>query len=406
MLHIRSGAQRNATIIRNCRNFICKNGVKPTTYLSSQCMSVISSSSNNNGIGGKCPNIDIFYKERRIKCYNDIRWKLVQSFSTTSTASTIPSIRRQEKQKTTKQIKIQYDELVHESKKFLKSYDQIKSIEKRSMQMQQLVFRWGPLLTEKRGKAYKRKGPFTYDITIEGIEIVDQLVHKLLDEVQQRLLAQKEILRIPVSTLVYISLGAWSKAPPNGYNGVKAQELVQRMDVLHKLDKSNQLKIQPNTACYGSVIRAWANTTDSNNGENINGAVMAEKTLTKMQMEYSNGQNKYCKPNLKIYNTCLHAYAQRGMFHEIEALIDKLEKIKEKDAELTPDVYSYTILMNAYAKCKSDIDGISIEKRAENLLMQMWHKFKKSGDRRFMPSQYTFGTGKLCIIYYLYYSIL
>ena len=113
-----------------------------------------------------------------------------------------------------------------------------------------------------------------------------------------------------------------------------------------------------------------------------------------MENVYSNKENHLAKPNLIAYNTCLHGYAQRGMIDEAEALIENLESLALNDYELSPDVFTYSICMNAYEKHSRIRRGAPVDERAEKLLAKMIEKYEQTGDRRFMPNQFTFGTGK------------
>ncbi len=326
-----------------------------------------------------------------------------------------------------------YDKLLNKSKLFLQNYEKIALVAKRTKEIRQLVFEWNTMwmstpsssstsstnniFSNLRNKPkLPKKNEDNYDvstnniihkqsnITLEGVKIVDQMAHKLLDEIEY-MIDQNKTISSQTDVILHFALGGWSKAPPSEYNGIKAQELLERMDYIHeKLDNSiSFINIQPTTICYGAAIGAWSNTIDDKDSDR-NGAKMAEKLLKKMEAKYFNEKNDDAKPNLIVYNICLHAYAQRGMIYEAEALIEKLES--SDDDELIPDVYTYSICMNAYEKFKGRIkEGLPVEKRAEDLLMKMIEKYEKTGNRRFMPNQFTVGTGKVKRLHVFYFTL-
>ena len=90
------------------------------------------------------------------------------------------------------------------------------------------------------------------------------------------------------------------------------------------------------------------------------------------------------------------------MVVEVEALLSKMEKdcdakdknISRSKVYICPDVFSYSICVNAYAKSTGKDQKDTAAKRADNLLQRMMKRYEKTGDRRYMPNQYTFGTGK------------
>lgn len=340
--------------------------------------------------------------------------------------------RKQKMQESMEQDNELYHKLLNKSNLFLQNYDKITSVAKKMKEIQQLVYQWNTMwgstpssssstsstnniFSNFRNKPKLPKKNEDYEvstnntlhkksnITLEGVKIVDQLAHKLLDEIEY-MIDQNKTISSPPHIILNFAIGGWSKAPPSEYNGIKAQELLERMDYIHeKLDNSISFNIQSTTICYGAAIGAWSNTIDDEDSDR-NGAKMAEKLLKKMETKYFSEKNNDAKPNLIVYNTCLHAYAQRGMIYEAEALIEKLEL--SDDDELIPDVYTYSICMNAYEKFRGSIkEGLPVEKRAEELLMKMIKKYENTGNRRFMPNQFTVGTGEVFRLHVSYFTL-
>lgn len=290
----------------------------------------------------------------------------------------------------------QYIKLLNKSKYFLGNYkDTQNSVSYKTMTINQLVSEWNAIWgSPSESFTFLNINTPSQDnagVTLESVEIVDELVHKLLDEVEE-MLSQNKAITAPLYSIVSFGLGGWAKAPPTDMNGIKAQQIIDRIEYIHgELDKSKSLSLQPSTILYGAAIRAWTNSIDSNVSEG-NGASMACKLLEKMENIYSNGENPSAKPNLRVYNTCLHGLAKRGMIVEAERFIEKMEKLN--DEELIPDVYTYSICMNAYEKFNgNNMKGKPVEKHAKQLLTKMLKKYEQTGDRRFMPNQFTYGTG-------------
>lgn len=77
----------------------------------------------------------------------------------------------------------------------------------------------------------------------------------------------------------------------------------------------------------------------------------------------------------------------------MEKHCDTTDKNKSKsEVYLCPDVVSYSICINAYAKSTGKDQKDTAAKRADNLLQRMMRRYERTGDRRYMPNQYTFGT--------------
>ena len=74
------------------------------------------------------------------------------------------------------------------------------------------------------------------------------------------------------------------------------------------------------------------------------------------------------KPDLGSYNAMLYAYSRNGNVHDVQMLLNFLEKEKENNNNnFQPDVISYNCLLNAHAKSKKDTAG----EQAHEILNQM-----------------------------------
>ncbi len=347
-----------------------------------------------------------------------------------------------------------YQNLLIESKTFLDNVENINSVEEKTREIVRLVHAWNNIwdktsmstststvtttttiptrgrqrraaeVARQKSKSKQRQGQRQSSVSTttdtdfaQNIEIVDQLVHLIMDVIEIKL-KQKERITSSYSQIVDIALGGWSKAEPSSYSGARAQSILDRVEYIYydlysapatTSFQNGVVPLRPSTASYGAVIKTWADSID-NDGEKNNGAQMAQMVLNRMEDLYAAGKNNLARPNLIVYNTCLHGYAQRGMIYEAEELITKLEgfcdydkykktetnkseKHSDDGRSLCPDVYTYSICMNAYQKFKGEIEGLPVEKRAENLLKKMIEKYERTGDVRVMPNQYTFGSG-------------
>ena len=226
------------------------------------------------------------------------------------------------------------------------------------------------------------------------VEIVDQLAHALLD-VKEKVDDENDRTRYFLT--LNLSMTFWSKNPPSPLNGARAEKLLSRMERLGMLSDASDKR-----HCYAIAMNAWTNSVDSNryshanyfDGDDAgvpstNGALQALRLLEKLEC------TPLVQPTLEMYNGCIHAFAIRGMVREAEEILKKVEKLSETDANLTPDVKTYSSCLNAYQKQSGKhIEGEPLAKRAEVLLERMMKNYKKTGDIKYRPNQVTFGTGE------------
>jgi len=228
------------------------------------------------------------------------------------------------------------------------------------------------------------KSPENADTDLrQWIEAIDKLAHVLLDEKESMMKHPNEAKSLNDRTTYAYSinevLGIWCKAPESEMNGERAGKLLSRLE---EISEANQTS-------YHITIISHIRSLD-NQKEGRNGAKEGRKILEKM-----NQIGGEMRPDIWVYNGCMHGFALRGMVKEVEELLNEVEKaVDDGNDNMRPDVYTYSILLNAYNKCnkRTQMEGESVAKRTETLLHRMIQRYEQSNDRRIRPNQFTFGT--------------
>lgn len=176
----------------------------------------------------------------------------------------------------------------------------------------------------------------------------------------------------------------------------KAQELLDRLEeinIKHQRIKNKrnlsfkQNDVFPTTKIYNHVLNCWSRSTSKD------AETHAVALLRRMAAPQKDGIS-FPRPDIISYNNVLNLYASRGDVVAAEALLNQLE---ESENEITADVYSYTIVMNAMQRKFLSGKGERSTKEpkcAEELLARLVRKYEESGftDSRFCPTSVTFGT--------------
>jgi pentatricopeptide repeat protein len=106
----------------------------------------------------------------------------------------------------------------------------------------------------------------------------------------------------------------------------------------------------------------------------------------------------FARPDTFSYNNMLNLYATRGDVGAAEALLRRMETSVDGDGVASPDVYSYSITMNAFQRrftsCSRDERDMMDLERAEGILSRLTSRYEGSGytDVRLRPTNVTFGT--------------
>jgi pentatricopeptide repeat protein len=213
--------------------------------------------------------------------------------------------------------------------------------------------------------------------------VVDKLAHTLLNIKEASMTDEKD--RTKYSTTLSLVLSFWTKCPPYKDNGIRAKRILDRMEELGIFaDAEEDTKLR--NISYGAVIQAYSITMDDPDGV-VNGAMEARNLLEKLESIQGT------QPALRIYNSCIHGFAIRGMVDDAEEMLGLLEELSQTNVSLTPDVMTYSACLNAYSKYSGKEVGKPLAERAEDILHRMIKRYEATGDYHFRPNQYTFGTG-------------
>ncbi len=314
------------------------------------------------------------------------------------------------------EIKSKFEALNRKSTEFFDKQEKFDS-ERKTNEITRLIQQWSTLWNKESSASDLSQ--YLHDKSEKealetGVQVVDRLANILLDVREDHVLnSGGQDDRTQYLYAVNLAIAFWGKCPPSQLNGVRAQHLLSRMEQVGVLDFS-QMQIpaaaaaagggenaDPAVIAYGAAIQAWAISSDPRDSS-INGALEAQALLEKLEAmsNSSNGaSNERFQPQLRIYNSCIHGFAIRGMIDEAEAMLEKLEKMSETTPKLTPDVLTFSSCINAYLKSTKARGnrggGKPLAKRAEALLDRMVKRYEATGgDVQYRPNQTTFGTGE------------
>ena len=192
-------------------------------------------------------------------------------------------------------------------------------------------------------------------------------------------------------------LHAWSRSDSK-WGAKRAEAILKHMDKLYAASKSksksnsnsnnnddddnvNVVVVRPDTVTYSTCINAWARAAASHNfdqNDGISPARNAEAILRRMEHVYQTGTNLRAKPNLLAYNTVLNAWSKSGEPGAAKQACAILETMEEKPG-ITPDVYSFTSVIDACAKAGD-------ARMAETILHKMESLYNATGDISVKPN--------------------
>jgi hypothetical protein len=228
----------------------------------------------------------------------------------------------------------------------------------------------------------------------EAAEMAEGILNRFMKEYDEvLLLLQNEKLfqyeeEIRPNNVVFNSvMDAWASSG-SAEAGEKAQSLLHRMEGLSRVDKYD---IRPDTISYNTCIKAWCNSNLPNS------PLMAEQVLSKLETnpQYPNrggDDNLIVRPNRLSYNTVINAWAKSQLpesAKHAEALLLRMIRYSKSVPLATPDVVTFSTVLNAIAKSKT------VTKKAEKcstLLQIMIDLHKKDGSQFMKPNVICYNT--------------
>ena len=228
----------------------------------------------------------------------------------------------------------------------------------------------------------------------EAAEMAEGILNRFMKEYDEVLLLQNEKLfqyeeEIRPNNVVFNSvMDAWASSG-SAEAGEKAQALLDRMEGLSRVDKYD---IRPDTISYNTCIKAWCNSNLPNS------PLMAEQVLSKLETnpQYpkrgNDGDIVIVRPNRFSYNTVINAWAKSQLpesAQHAEALLLRMIRYSKSVPLATPDVVTFSTVLNAIAKSKT------VTKKAEKcstLLQIMINLHENDGSQFMKPNVICYNT--------------
>jgi len=154
----------------------------------------------------------------------------------------------------------------------------------------------------------------------------------------------------------------------------------------------NVRDVTPTKYLYNHVLSCWSRSLDPD-------AKLQARRLLDRMIESKNGitdNSAFSQPDTFSFNNLLNLHASKGDVSAAETLLRHMEDGMADGVQ--PDVYSYTITMNAFQKrfTSSTYDNRKMNdlERAEDILSRLASQYEKSGfrDIKLRPTNVTFGT--------------
>ena len=148
--------------------------------------------------------------------------------------------------------------------------------------------------------------------------------------------------------------------------------------------------VTPSIRLYNHVLTCWSRSFHPD------AEMHAKKLLHRMT---NSDECTYARPDRYSYNNMLNLYANKGDVTAVEALLHKMETTTSNNNQVpSPDVYSYSIAMNAFQKRFTSSEhtnrNMKDPERAEELLSRLVTKYENSNFRNdtLRPTNVTFST--------------
>ena len=167
-----------------------------------------------------------------------------------------------------------------------------------------------------------------------------------------------------------VAIDAWAKAPVDD-----STERAER--IFEKMTTNDH---RPSRATYNALMNAYSRKGKTDQVEKI-----------MKLMENASGK---IEPTTNDYNVLLSAYARVGMARKAEATLKRMiDRCVEGSADSEPDLISYNMLIDAWAKSNENGRG----ERAEGILKALESKYE-SGELEYRPDARTYSSAICAVV--------
>jgi pentatricopeptide repeat protein len=147
-------------------------------------------------------------------------------------------------------------------------------------------------------------------------------------------------------------------------------------DIVEYMLQSDDVKVQPNSQTWNSVINAWVRCGKMK---------QAEKVLTRMEQYHAEGKTQMA-PNVVSYTTVMDGWSKSRdkcrAVEKAEELFDRMLATQQAGNEDSrPNFWTYVTLINCYAKRKD----VTATQKAEDLLFSMYDEYL-AGNQEMRPN--------------------
>lgn len=196
----------------------------------------------------------------------------------------------------------------------------------------------------------------TADRRAAAAEKAQSILNRMLERAENKVNQPKpknknaDIVVTPDTVIFNSIINAWANSGDPAA-GSKALALLNLMQELHA--NSKHYDTRPDVVSYNTVLSAFSHSRGD-----ANAAYHAERVLNEMMMAHRQAPGVSPAPNVVSYNNVLHSWSRHqgndggiAAAERAEAVLYYMLRAGQK--EISPDIYSFTSVLNAVAKSKN-----------------------------------------------------
>ena len=213
-------------------------------------------------------------------------------------------------------------------------------------------------------------------------EKAEELLFQMLEEAENEDGTMDDTIA-PSSITCDAVLNAWARRRTRDAAS-RAEEILERMEYLRR---NGNVKIQPTTFSFATVISAWGKAKTRTKVEGKENAERAQFILNQMKEflksiekeEDGSQYSKYVFPDTVVYNAVIDAWSRSKdpiAGTKAEALLFEMEELQKQGGNAVPDAITYNSVIN----CHAASGHINAAKAAEKVLKKMELASKNGSD--------------------------